>query len=362
MTGITPRTKTGGQDEWEAKLAAAMALLGKAIGIGLFGVVVVILTLELLLNPIFLFAQAHENGVEIGNPLTSLGWWSVTIVTFATTGVQYALFDENSKNGTLGVKIAWTIAVMDTFMDGGGIAAWLIGVVHGEYFSPDTSALLFGMFPSTESPWWVWVSYVTVAAICFVHEKFLRLFLGRESFKAAPDAPQMTVNIAAWIHRAGNWFNAFRFFAIASAPVILLGLDMLLFTQSVRGTNFVVSALFLFFTIMVTLVTMMAWEYYAHLRDRGYQVQKLDQTHRVAFAVALLGVFGDSLGDLSGFNNLIFGEATLWPTQLDMVGPFVLTAGLVILMTSMFEPMFTDVFSQVGKLVDQIPTFGGEPG
>src|SRR3954464_5039145 len=89
--GVSPPTKTGGHDEYVSRVGASMAFLGHGIGFGIFAFTLALVGLEVVLNPIFLFAQAEQSGGDIGNPITSLSWWLIVLITFATTGIQYAL-------------------------------------------------------------------------------------------------------------------------------------------------------------------------------------------------------------------------------------------------------------------------------
>lgn len=368
---VTPNTKTGWHDEYENNLEKYTRLLGKLIGRGIVALTVLILGLELALNPIFLFTNSGQNGVDL--PIFSFGFWVVLLVSPATTGIQYALFEGRARGGggRLGRNLAWAIAVMDTAMDGGGILSWLESVRAGHIMGTDTTGLAFGLIPDFNTPWWEWTAWGIIMALCFFHERFLEMFLGRETFEPGPDANAMSVEIAIQVEKAGKIFKKVKLYAIAGSPYIMAALDMLLFAQSVRGENGAVSVLYYFFSAVITAATMTVWEYYTHLRERGYKVvatkqehkaMQLDRLHRVVFMVAIGATFGDSVGDLAGFNQLIFGtHAGLVPDDWRLVVPFLLTAGLVLTMTTAFEPMNSDLFGPIVSLAHRLPG-GGDGG
>ena len=369
MGGITPSTKVGGQDQFEERLYKVISFLGHSLGFGIFAFTVALLAIEVILNPIFLFAQAESSGVDTGTPLTSFSWWIVIIITFSTTGIQYALLAPGARRGGIGRTFGWTIAGLDTLMDGGGFMAWLNG---GDFwkFNGDTSDLWLGIFPSLDATWPYWVAYFVIGGVCLLHEPFLEMMLGRLTFQPAPDASIFAVNISAWTERAGKVLSNVKLIAIGLAPYVMLTLDMLLFPQSVKGQPGMIQVVFFIVTVVITLMAIMAWEYYNHLREEGnYKLKDLDVKHKAVFLGALIIVVIDSFFDLMGFNRIIFGVASPLPPTAQVAVPFLLTAGLVMLMTTTFEPLNAHLFAPLarmgaisdGGMGDDIPPMG-DPG
>lgn len=361
--GITPPTRTGGQESFENGIEKAMSWLGNIMGAGILFFTVMLLVLELVLNPIFIFAQAKAEGVDVGSPLTSLSWWTIIVVTFATTGIQYALLQPGSGGG-IGTKIGWSIAIMDTLMDGGGFAAWVQG---GDFWklSGDSSGLFWGLFPPLDGGWENWVGYGAVCAVCLLHEPFLSMVLGRLNFEPGPEAGVGAMNVLKWTERAGKLHNRVKLVAISFAPYVMLFLDVLLFPQSVKGSAGLIQALWFILTFIVTLLAIVVWEYYNHLRREGggaYTIRTLDRKHQAVFLGAVTVVVVDSLFDLMGFNQVVYGEGTLFPTDIAQTAPFFLTAGLVMLMVTCFEPLNSDLFMPLTRLAHSWADSGGGGG
>ncbi len=366
--GISPPVRTGGQDEFEKGIQKAASILGNVVGGGIFFFTLGLVSIEVILNPIFLFAQAKANGVDIGSPFVSMSWWTVIVVTFATTGIQYALLQPGGDRKGIGYKIGWAIAIMDTLMDGGGFLAWVNG---GDIWklSGDSTHLQFGILPPAGADSTQWIGWAFICAICLGHEPFLSQVLGRLTFDASPDAGIMAVNVSRWTERAGKLHNRIKLITISFAPYIMMGLDVMLFPQSANGQNGVIQLTWIILTIAVTLATMTVWEYYNHLRMEGsYKVRDLDRKHQIGFMVALGLTIFDSVYDLKGFNQVIYNQSALIPQHLPPggLGQFFLTAGLVMLMCTAFEPMNSHLFGPLTRLASILPGYddggGGDMG
>lgn len=362
--GVSPPVKSDGHDEFVQGLAKAMSVLGNIMGFGIWSFTIGLTAIELILNPIFLFAQAKANGVHIGAPLVSLSWWTIIVVTFATTGIQYALLQPGGDRKSLGYKIGWTIAIMDTLMDGAGFLAWANGG-NVLKLSGDSSHLQFGILPPANAPMSQWVGWIFICAICLGHEPFLSQVLGRLSFVPGAEAGPMANNVLRWTSRAGKFHNRIKLISISFAPYIMMGLDVMLFPQSVKGQGSVIQLTWLILTVAVTLATITIWEYYNHLRSEGnYRVRELDRKHKIGFAVALGMTIFDSAFDLQGFNQVIYGKSVFFPTGLTTpaLADYILTAGLVMLMCTAFEPMNSHLFGPLSRLAAMIPGYDAGPG
>lgn len=346
--GVTPPTVTGGRDGLESGLLKTMGLLGTTIGFIIFALTVIVLSIEVVLNPIYLFAQAKESGVDMGNPISSISWWIAVVITFATTGIQYALLAPGRPRQGLGYKVGWTIAIADTAMDGGGFAAWLnSGSIMT--LSGDSTILTLGVFPPLGwSNWPQWAGWLLVCVVCLFHEPFLEKVLSRMHFKPSPTAGITAINIAMWTERAGKLHNKVKLFAISLAPFVMLALDVLLFPQGMQDSTPQMRVFSIFMTFLITAVTVAVWEYYNHLNKEGYPLKDLDRFHQLMFLGALTLTIGDSAVDLMGFNQTIFGSS--FPLEADRTLPVFLTAGLVMLMCTAAEPMISDLFSPLATV------------
>ncbi len=361
--GISPPVRTGGQDKFESGVAKAASILGQFVGLGIFAFTIGLVSIEVILNPIFLFAQAKANGVHVGSPFTSMSWWTIIVVTFATTGIQYALLQPGADKKSLGYKIGWAIAIMDTLMDGGGFVAWMNGG-NVLKLSGDSHDLLLGVFPPVGKPSSWWVGYFAICAICLLHEPFLGQVLGRLNFEPGPEAGLGAVNISKWTERAGKFHNGIKLITISAAPYIMMGLDVMLFPQSVKGQNSVIQFTWLLLTGVVTLLGMVVWEYWNHIRtEGGYKLKDLDAKHKGIFLGAIGVTIFDSVFDLQGFNQVIFNQSSMIPQNLPpgAIEQFFLTAGLVLLMCTAFEPMNSHLFGPLSRLASMIPGYDEGP-
>lgn len=364
--GITPPTRTGGEEEFISGLQKAETLLGHVIGFGIFFFTFSLLVLELALNPIFIFAQAKNNGVEIGAPFVSISWWIVILITFATTGLQYALLKPGHNKRRLGYMVGWIMAILDTLMDGAGFSAYVAGG-NPTNFSGDASHLTLGIFPESGSGLAIWMAYGFICFVCLLHEPFLNVVLGRLHFEPTLAASNGPMIILKWTERAGKMHNRVALVAIVFAPYIMLALDMLLFPKSVQGMSSIIQAIFFVMTVAITLVGIVGWEYWNHLTtEGGYKLKTLDQKHKMIFAAIILVTAVDSIGDQAGMNQILFGRS--WPQEsgLGNIASFLLTSALVMMMCTFFEPLnshvIMDLVSKVGIRAPRSSMAGGLNG
>jgi hypothetical protein len=115
----------------------------------------------------------------------------------------------------------------------------------------------------------------------------------------------------------------------------------------------------------VTLATITIWEYYNHLKTEGnYRIRELDRKHKIGFSVAIGMTLFDSAFDLQGFNQVIYGKSVFFPTGLTTaaLADYILTAGLVMLMCTAFEPMNSHLFGPLSRLASLIPGYDAGPG
>jgi hypothetical protein len=340
---ITPPTSTGGEEEFISGLQKAETVLGHVIGFGIFFFTVSLLVLELALNPIFIFAQAKNNGVEIGAPFVSLSWWIVILITFATTGLQYALLKPGHNKRRLGYVVGWAMAILDTLMDGAGFSAYVAGGSPTN-FSGDASHLVLGIFPEQGSGLAIWAAYGFICFVCLLHEPFLNVVLGRLHFEPSLASSNGPMVILKWTERAGKLHNRVALVAIVFAPYIMLSLDMLLFPKSVQGQSSIIQTIFFVMTVAITLVGIVGWEYWNHLVQEGkYKLKNLDRKHQGIFVAIMLVTIVDSVGDQAGMNQILFGRS--WPQQSTMgnMTSFLVTSALVMLMCTFFEPLNSHV-------------------
>lgn len=356
--GVEPEGATGYELEFREGLEKRMRFLGRVIGRFIILFTVIVLGFDLALNSIFMFANSGQNGVNL--PLYSPGFWVILLISPATTGIQYALFDARGRGSGLGYTLGWVIAILDTVMDGSGFLAWLESMRGQDLIGTDSSHMLFNTFPTFNMPWWEWMWWGVMMALCFFHERFLELFLRRKTFAPSPDAGAMALEIAILVEKAGKIFKKVKLNAISWAPYIMFALDMMLFAQSVRGQYWGITASIYFASLLITVATMMVWERYFTLREEGYKVMafkaeskhmQLNRKYRLIFMGAIGITLADSIGDLKGFNQLIFGDnAGFIPYDWRLAVPFLLTAGLVLTMTTAFEPMNSQLFSPLVAL------------
>ena len=360
---ITPPVRTGGQDNFERGVHRASGVLGNVVGGGIYIFTLALMALDIVLNPIFLFAQAKSNGVIVGSPFVSLSWWTIILVTVATTGIQYALLQKGSDKSSIGYKIGWLMAIADTLMDGGGFAAWLNG---GDVFklSGDSHNLFLGIFPPPGKPAAAWVGEIAIMAVCAFHEPFLGQVLGRLHFSPAPDASPGSINISRWTESAGKFHNRVKLVAISSAPYIMMGLDVILFPQSQKGQNGVIQFTWLMLTFIVTLGGMVVWEYWNHLHENNFRLKTLDRRHKMIFLGAIAISAFDSVFDLQGFNQVLFNQSSFIPKGLPpgAIEQYFLTVGVVLLMTTAFEPLNSHLFAPLARLAASLPGAGGMGG
>ncbi len=353
-----PPLKTGWEDEYQGRIAKFQKGLGWFVGFIIFSLTATLLAIELLMNPIFLFAQAEANHVQLGG-VFSLATLALVLVTFATTGVQYALFQEGQDKKSIGYKLGWVIAALDTFMDGGGFTAWLNGFVKADGFweglfqTGDSTGMLWSTFPplDKEHAYW-WMAEIFICSLCLLHERFLGRMLGRVRFEPGMGAGDGVINIYKWVYRAGKLYNMVKLIALAFAPYVMMGLDILLFSLSARGEAGPLQWLWLIFSMFITAAGMMIWESYNHLRKEGYKLKDLDRTFKFTFYGALAVTLFDSVLDLIGFNKIIFGSA--WPSDVGMTLPFILTAGLVMLLCTTFEALNSDLFLPLASFAHSV--------
>lgn len=359
---VTPRTRLGGQDDFEKRIVRGLGRLGWVVGFLIFFFTASLIAVDTLLNPIFLFAQAKASGIAIGTPIGAgwLAWWTVALVTLCTTGIQYAFFQEGTRGWGIGRIVGIIIMVMDTVMDGGGFLAWQGGGSKLTNLSGDASHLRWGMFPAPGSKGGEWFVWGVICFICAFHELFLGKVLGMVTFTPAIETDPMNLNIAKWIHRAGSLLLKVKLVVLNFTPYIMLGLDVILFPQSQRGQDGGTQFVWVFVTGAVTLATLALWRYYTHLRVEGnYKLSEMDRFHQFMFlgAVALSGI--DSAYDLRGFNEAVYHQAGFVPQGLPSGGiqQWALTAGIVMLMCTAFAPMYSHLFGPVGVVAARIPGY-----
>jgi hypothetical protein len=360
MSGIEPPTHVGGDEMFYKNLSEWMGRLGSTIGAGIYMLVLSFLIVELVLNPVFMLAQAEKQGVNT-TPIISTAWWLAWVGTLCTTGLQYALFNrpKDRPGRKAGIIVAWVIVVIDTAMDAGGFAALMQGDIMR--LKGDPSQLTGGILPAG-IPWpghgdvVLWLFTVIFAAICAAHEPFLRRGLGRLAFTPDLDAGLFETNILAWTEHAGKLFNGVSQVAIIATPFLVMTFDVVLFTQSVadRGGGYV--AVSFVGSGFVTGLGIFLWEYYSHLQRHPsgkYAFNKLNRTNQWMFIAAIGIVIVDSGFDLVGFNQALYGQATILPPNAGLLLPYLLTTGLILCVCTMFEPLNSDLFGPLARLARQ---------
>ena len=368
---ITPRTQIGGQEQTQRQIMKSMSGLGTIIGLIIFGGTALLIAVDTLLNPIFLFAQARASGIDIGTPFGNgwLAWWTVGLITLCTTGIQYAFFDPGSKGWGIGRIVGIIIMAMDTAMDGGGFLAWQASGSHLTNLTGDATHLRWGMFPAVGSSGGEWFVWGVICATCAFHELFLGKVLGMVTFKPSVQADAMNVKIALWVYRAGQLLNSIRLVALSFTPYIMLGLDVVLFPQSQRAKDGGTQFGWIIVTAFVTILTLMLWRYYNDLHvEGGYKILQLDRTHQFMFFAAVAMSTIDSAYDLKGFNEAVYHQSGWVPQNLPAGGiqQWMLTAGIVMLICTAFAPMYSQLFGPVAMAAALIPGYstfspGGDP-
>ncbi len=344
-------TTTGYHRESTERVTGAIEGIAKVMGFSAFSLTALLIAIDTVLNPIFMFAQASASGIHVGTPLLSWSWWIIAVITLATSGVQYALFDKAQQKG-MGKTVGWVIVIIDTLMDGGGFAAW---VNKGDLLnlSGDASNLQFGVLPAHGSGFTIWFLYLMICAICMLHEPFLQIILGRFSFEPVPGMQVALFIILQWIERAGKMLNVVRMISIPSSPIIILALDVMLFSQSAAGHgkhNTVVVVVMFIMSFVTAIVGFMCWDWWNHIRQR-HSFSSLSMKHKGICLGAITATVVDSFFDLKGFNEVLYGQSKLIPTGLPAGGiqQWFLTGSLVMVMVTMLMPLFSDVFLALAK-------------
>ncbi len=365
--GITPNTRIGGQDDFESKIVKVMSGLGNILGLLIFAFTVLLIAVDVVLNPIFLFSQAKNSGIDIGTPFGpgALAWWTVIVITICTTGLQYALLQPGKKTWGIGHIVGLIIMAMDTVMDGGGFLAWKEGGGSLLNLSGDSSHLQWGMFPVHGAAFGEWFAYGAVCVICAFHETFLSKVLGLLTFDFDPVKTDiMSVNIGRWVNRAGILLSRIKLIVLSLTPYIMLGLDVMLFPQSVRGQDGTTQFIWIILTFFVTTGTLALWRYYDHLRTAGgHKIKDLDRPHQLMFAGAIVASAVDSYFDLRGFNEAVYHQAASIPQNLPPGGfqQWLLTAGIVMLICTAFAPMYSHLFGPIARVAAAIPGYNSMP-
>lgn len=361
--GIEPETQTGGQQKLQERLNKMTADLGSWLGKGIILFVVIVLAIEFILNPLFIIAQAQAEGVDVSPQLDSLQWWVrvnlLLLLTFATSGVQWALLAQGGGEGRqIGRVVGWIIAIGDTAMDGAGFLAWINGGSLTD-FTFDQASLLGGLFPPPGADAMQWVGVIAIWVICLGNEPFFTKILGRLTFDVDDDTEPFAKNISIYSEKAGELYNGVKFRAIHGAPICMFAMDLILFPLSAADQNSVYVVVWIVLSVMITLGGIAVWEYFNHLRKvGGYKISDLSAPlKRIAFFAFAITIV-DSVFDLRGFNEALFGEVTFLPPMDGLSGP--LTAVVVLLMCTACEPMVSDIFAPLAKL-NILPNNGGGP-
>jgi hypothetical protein len=366
MPGIDPPTRTGGQDELEQKLATNTGKLGVWLGRGIYLLMAILVFMEFVLNPIFMVAQAQAEGVDISFDYTSFLWWvriiMLLLVTFATSGVQWALLSPDRPKGGWGVKAGWTIAVADTAMDGGGfLNVWYSPSIL-DPFSFDQSNLGFGLFPPAGASLTDWTAYLLVCAVCLFNEPFLAIVLGRLTFDVNSNTLPLVAGVSIMTKKAGEHYNKIKGIAISFAPLNMIAMDLVLFPLSMAGETSTRVVIWSVFSVLVTIFGIALWEYFNHIRVvGGHAFKDLSTKLRLLGIGAIAVTVIDGYFDLVGFNEALFGQATALPPMEGLAA--LLTAALVMIMCTASEPMIGDIFAPLGAMgMLQSPGGGGPSG
>lgn len=342
MTGPDP---TGGEGISYAGSQVAEGLY-KTLMAGLtFVIIPVIIVADLFLGPMFLWAQAVSENVE----LDALSVFTPILFSFATTGLQYGLWQTIGDNyGNKWIKvIAWSLAVADTLTDIGGLNWALNGNAEaGRHFVPLAGTESINIF----------LMYFG-GVLLLVHEIALRWILGRKQAKVNVKGTPVGLGNqieAGVIFFSGVILNCTDFLAKVGAVVAIVFLDVILTPQLADGDlsfNTVQAWALWLLSLMLTVLTAQTWRRCQELGGvkKALEITRADPAQK-RFTYVIYGLFVmiivDTCFDVAGYNNAMYGEASV---LIDNPSPaWVLTVAMLVVLCGMGELLNRTMFTILG--------------
>lgn len=340
--------RTGGEDTFGKFVVIAHILRKFATGAGIVAFTVVLIGLDLVLGPRYLFTVAEVDHI----PMKGLAVLAPWIFSLSTTGLLYALWSRPQRFKARGYVdfLAIGIAIADTLVDVGGFNALIFhdANVGSRILLPFNAPLLYQFFEAV------------VGLFCFAHMPLLNTILGRYQHRVnREDGDTFGDQVeASLVYLAGWVFNICRSIAVAFGSLTMFCLDLIL-TPLVGSTTQQIALLFIL-SIVLTCGQYALWTHFVHVAKgpsegggiltrmtvRAYR-GKLPKSARLVWLLTAVCTVIDSLFDLAGFNKTLYGHASLVPIHPTIA--WLLVAFMMLAMCSAQAAIATEIFDPLAR-------------
>lgn len=326
-------------------------LLGLFIGGLLFGLTVVLMAGDLGLTPFFWFAQAESRSVSVNSIGEITAWiWSVGL-----TGMQYALLQQGVPGRRKGIlAFAGLIMLIDTFTDIGAFNAIFLN-------DPTAGSQIF--LPAGQPTEHYWFSYAAGAA-CMIHEPVLAILLDLRQRALQRETGESIQ--AALIYAAGLLLNIVKSASVLTGLASMFLLDALMLPQNGAGKTATIQVGYWIWSGIGTALLVGLWLWYEEKGKEGFRA--LSKFQKIIFTCVAVYSLVDTIFDLKGFNNMLYGESVLiisdptraWLLTFVMVG--IICTGSERFGTGIFRPLAKMAMQRSGKGGGDFPSDPGMGG
>lgn len=271
--------------------------------------------LDVMTGPAFMEDYASVNGLHLGG----LSLLVPYAFSFATTGLQYTLFDrlDYGLRGTPPMTkaliiVAGVVAIGDTVMDVGGMFAW-------KY--PEAEAA--NIIPHNPDPVYATMTLI-FGVLCLVHEPLMQRLLARDPGNLANARFPGAKIIAGCVSMAGYITNIVKVAGMWVGGVSMIVMDVILTPQ--LGTGGASTFGMWVLSLVMTAVQYMLWEHNDLVLFRD--LRKHDRAYlAVGWALAAL----DTGLDVVGFTTAVYGHGSVvlvpeQPTVIWLLGDVIVAA------------------------------------